>query len=321
MPMKHSPIITGIICTHNRERYLKRCIESLLVQSLDSDLYEILVVDNGSTDQTREICDSFQHHPNFSYVFEPEIGLSSARNAGWRHARGSYVGYLDDDATAAKYWFENALSSFENVDPAPDWVGGPIDLEWEVESPAWITPEHWVTLGYIDWGSEARFLTEPAERLGGGNSFYPRSLLEDMQGFDTRLGRKKNLLLSGEETQFQHRLKARNGLLYYHPEVRIYHSVAEERTRPGFFYRRYYWGGITDYLMSKTLQGVEFEHIAQPEYHGSRLHRLMGNTINALGVFRSQEDIVRSRIYLSYVAGQLVAIVRFGWRRFDLDQG
>jgi glycosyltransferase involved in cell wall biosynthesis len=253
-------------------------------------------------------------------VFEPELGLSSARNGGWRHARGSYVGYLDDDAIADRSWLESALFSFENVEPTPDWVGGPIELEWEVESPAWITEEHWVTLGYIHWGSEPRFLTDPAERLGGGNSFYTRSLLEDMNGFDTRLGRKKNLLLSGEETQFQHRLRARDGRLYYHPGVRIYHYVPEERTKPGFFYRRYYWGGITDYLMSKTLEGVSFEHIAQPESNGSRLGRLMGNSINALGMFRSQDDIIQSRIYLSYVAGQLAAIARFGWRRFELDQ-
>lgn len=318
--MTDLPVISGVICTHNRDRFLERCIASLLKQSLASEIYEIVVVDNGSTDTTKTICNRFLHHPNFRYVFEPVLGLSSARNTGWQNARGRYVGYLDDDAVADETWFEKALWSFEKVKPSPDWVGGPIELEWEVESPAWITREHWVTLGYVNWGDKERFLGEPGERLGGGNSFYPRSLLEKMQGFDTRLGRKKNLLLSGEETQFQHRLKAMGGKLYYHPGIRIFHFVPRERTMPAFFYRRYYWGGITDYLMSKTLQGLTFEHIAQPGENGSQIGRLLSNSFNALGFFRSESDTLQSRIYLSYVIGHLVAVIKYGWRRLDLKQ-
>jgi len=318
--MEVSPAITGVICTYNRERFLERCIQSLLQQTLKRNQYEILVVDNGSTDNTKAICDKFLDHSNFRYVFEPVLGLSSARNTGWQQARGKYVGYLDDDAIADETWFEKALWSFETVKPSPEWVGGPIELEWEVESPTWITSEHWVTLGYINWGEKKRFLTEPGERLGGGNSFYSRALLEEMQGFDTRLGRKKNLLLSGEETQFQHRLKALGGKLYYHPGIRIFHFVPRERMLPAFFYRRYYWGGITDYLMSKTLQGISFKHIAQPETDGSLVGRLLKNTINALGLFRSESDTLQSRIYLSYVIGHLVAVLKFGWRRLDLNR-
>ncbi len=318
--MTVSPEISGVICTHNRERFLERCIDSLLKQSLDSNLYEIIVVDNGSTDATKAICTKFLHHPNFRYVFEPILGLSAARNTGWQNARGRYVGYLDDDAVADETWFEKAMWSFEKIEPSPDWVGGPIELEWEVASPEWITEEHWVTLGYVNWGGKERFLTAPGERLGGGNSFYPRALLEKMQGFDTRLGRKKNLLLSGEETQFQHRLKAMGGNLYYHPGIRIFHFVPQERTIPAFFYRRYYWGGITDYLMSKTLQGFSFEHIAQPEKSGSQLGRLLKNSITALGLFRSESAVLQSRIYISYVIGRLVAVLKFGWRRLDLNR-
>lgn len=310
----HSPLISGIICTHNRERFLERCILSVLEQSLDEALYEIIVVDNGSTDTTRSICDKFEHIGNFNYVFEPVLGLSSARNTGWQKARGCYVGYLDDDAWADRTWFEKALWSFENIHPRPEWVGGPIELEWEVEAPSWITQEYETTLGYINWGNDHRFLIESGERLGGGNSFYPKSLLVEMNGFDTRLGRKKNLLLSGEETQFQHRLKALGGKLFYHPDVRIHHYVAKERTVPGFFYKRYYWGGITDYIMSRTLQGVSFEHINQEDNSGSRISRLLYHIINALGIFRSENTKIQSRIYMSYVLGQIMALIKYSWR-------
>ena len=314
------PKITGVICTHNRERFLERCIQSLYEQTLGQKQYEILVVDNGSTDRTKEICNKFIRRSNFRYVFEPVLGLSSARNTGWKNAQGKCVGYLDDDATANNTWFEKALWSFENITPVPEWVGGPIELEWEVDAPDWITDEYRVTLGWLDWGEKERFLTAPGERLGGGNSFYLKSILEKMKGFDTRLGRKKNLLLSGEETQFQHRLKSMGGRLFYHPGVRIYHFVARERTEPSFFYRRYYWGGITDYIMSRTLKNISFDAISQDQKAGSQAGRLFINSLKAIGLFSPAEDTIRSRIYLAYVLGWLVAVAKYGWRKMDLGK-
>ena len=308
------PFDANVTISFGYKRFLERCIKSLYKQTLEESKYEVIVVDNGSTDGTKAICDKFAQYSNFTYIYEPILGLSSARNCGWKHASGKYVGYLDDDAWADETWFEKALWSFSHTQPKPDWVGGPIELEWEVVSPEWITKEHWVTLGYVDWGNNPRFLSGPAERLGGGNSFFPLELLEEMQGFDTRLGRKKNLLLSGEETQLQHRLQARGGRLYYHPDIRIFHFVAKERTEPSFFYRRYYWGGVTDYIMSRTLEGVSFEHIAQSSQSGSKIVRVLANSIDSLGLSRAEGKTFQGRIYMSYVLGQLAAMLKYGWR-------
>ncbi len=320
--MVYTPEITGIICTHNRERYLERCILSLCDQSLDAEHYEILVVDNGSTDSTKEICDRFFDRPNFHYIFEPILGLSQARNTGWQNAQGKYVGYIDDDATADNVWFEKALKSFHSSSPEPEWVGGPVQLDWEVLAPAWLSEEYYGALGWVDWGKEPRFLEGAGEWLVGCNSFYRRDILDQMGGFDTRLGRKKKLLLSGEEVQFQHRLKAINGRLYYNPGICIFNYVPKERTEPTFFYRRYYWGGITDYIISKTLDKVSYETITQDEIkdEGSRLKKLFKKGLQATGLFTSKEDKIRSRIYISYVFGWLVAVLKYGWRKMDLNK-
>jgi len=312
--MAGSPRISGIICTHNRERFLQRCVMSLLDQSLAPEIFEIIVVDNASSDGTRRICEEFSNLPNFTYIYEPVIGLSSARNAGWKAACSSYVGYIDDDATADHGWFEKALWSFENICPVPEWVGGPIDLEWEVKEPNWITEEDRVPLGKVDWGGEARFLTEKHERLGGGNSFYRRDVLENMNGFDTRLGRKKNLLLSGEETQFQHRLRALGGRLFYHPDVRIHHFVPRERTQPVFFYKRHFWGGRTDHIMSRTLKSVVYEPIAQQKQKASSVGRLVRSCMGSLGLSVSKKEKIHSRIYLCYVVGWVVQSILSGLR-------
>ena len=138
-----------------------------------------------------------------------------------------------------------------------------------------------------------------------------------MKGFDTRLGRKKQSLLSGEETQFQHRLKALGGRLYYHPSVLIHHFVPMERAAPNFFYKRYYWGGITDFIMSRTLHGLPFEHINQQSEKSSRISRLMSHSLMSLGMGISEGQKIQGRIYMSYVAGQLVATLKYGWRNLD----
>lgn len=314
------PEITGIICTHNRERYLEQCILSLLEQSLDAHRYEILVVDNGSTDSTREICDKFIDRPHFRYVFEPVLGLSQSRNTGWKEAKGEYVGYIDDDATADHRWFENALLAFHSSSPEPEWVGGPVQLDWEVPAPSWLTEEYYGALGWVDWGEEPRFLDGAGEWLVGCNSLYRLDILEQMNGFDTRLGRKKKMLLSGEEVQFQHRLKAIDGRLFYHPGIRIFHAVPKERTEPSFFYRRYYWGGITDYIMSRTLENVAYDTLAEEVDDESQVRRLLTRGMQAIGLFTSVEEKIRSRIYLAYVFGWLVAVGKYGWRKMDLDR-
>ncbi len=317
--MTEQPCITAVVCTRNRDTFLEKCILSLFEQSLDHSQYDILVVDNGSTDTTKQICDRYLDLPNFHYIHEPVPGLSQARNTGWKNSRGKYVGYIDDDATADFHWFEKALEAFRSHSPEPEWVGGPVKLQWEVPAPPWLSEEYYPALGWVDWGDNPRFLEGAGEWLVGCNSLYRKDILEKLNGFDTRLGRKKKLLLSGEEVQFQHRLKAVNGRLYYHPGISISHFVPKERTEPAFFYRRYYWGGITDYIMSKTLEKVPYETLETDADKGGRLKRLFSRGIQAVGLSASGDKRIQSRIYFSYVFGWVIAMVKYGWRTIDLD--
>ncbi|WP_417909678.1 glycosyltransferase family 2 protein [Candidatus Electronema sp. PJ] len=316
--MSASLKITAIICTHNRERFIEKCINSLYQQTLDQSLYAVLVVDNGSTDRTAAICQQFTHLPNFKYVYEAEIGLSCARNTGWKVSRTPYIGYLDDDAVADRLWLEKALWSFEQVQPQPEWVGGPVQLEWEVPAPVWLSEAYYGALGWVNWGDLPRFLEAEGEWLVGCNSFYRLDVLQQLHGFDTRLGRKKNLLLSGEEVQFQHRLRALGGRLYYHPDVCMYHFVPKERTEPSFFYKRYYWGGITDYIISRTLKNTAFVPVNQQRDSQSLLKRLLSNSFRAIGCCTPTEQTIQSRIYLAYVVGWLVAAVKYSRQKMDL---
>lgn len=308
------PLLTAVICTRNRARFLTKCIDSLISQTVGPEYYEILVVDNGSTDTTQEILAGYGG--KIRSVYEPVAGLSRARNTGWRNAQGKYVGYIDDDAFAEPTWVESVLWVFRQVTPTPAWVGGPIALDWETARPDWINEEMLTPLGYLYWGNQPRPLTHK-ERLGGGNSAYAVAVLQELGGFDERLGRGAATLLSGEETELQKRIEARQGHLYYHPGMGINHFVGRERVKPEWFYRRYFWGGVSDYFMSKTL-AEETQSAAGPAENDeqlcwySRLTRIAANGVSAVGLFVSKEKSVWARTYFSYVAGWLSGAYR--WR-------
>lgn len=303
------PLVTAIICTRNRACRLDHCLRGVLRQTLPRAQYEVLVVDNGSSDDTPAVC-AAHAAAGVRRIVEPVAGLSRARNAGWREARGAVVGYLDDDGQVVEGWLAGALAAFRDVQPVPAWAGGPIDLDWRVPPPTWLDAPLQECLGALDFGDRPRWLA-PHERLGGGNSFFPRALLMEMGGFDERLGRVNNLLLSGEETQLQRRIEARGGRLYYHPEIRMRHDVPAERVQPAFFYRRYYWGGITDAVIRRTLR----EHLpatadaALPtalSNAGTRprdtVRRALRHAAAAAGL-ASLDNRIRGRIYLAYVLG------------------
>jgi glycosyltransferase involved in cell wall biosynthesis len=85
-----SPDVSAIICTHNREEYLGEAIDSLLRQDFGN--YEVIIVDNASSDRTRELVETRLKSPQLNYVYEPTMGLSVARNTGAREALGADFG-------------------------------------------------------------------------------------------------------------------------------------------------------------------------------------------------------------------------------------
>lgn len=248
-----TPCITAVVCTHNRVRHLVKAVESLISQSLPKSKYEILVVDNASTDDTPSVVrERFGDVVNLRYVHEPVLGLSQARNAGWQNARGKYVAYLDDDAVAVPGWLVSALEGFDS--PKHGCVGGKIDLIWETPPPAWLVGELLGALGFIDW-SPVPAVIQPWQWLGGGNSAYPTDLLRKIGGFSTGLGRKGNCLLSNDENWVRERIEAMGLACYYHPGMKIGHCVGADRLNKQWFVRRGYWQGISDAVMIALTDG------------------------------------------------------------------
>ncbi len=244
--MNHErPTVSVVVCTFNRAQYLEKALASLVAQTLDRSKFEILVIDNRSTDETKRItADASVSAANVRYIYEPVQGLSQARNTGWQQARGEYVAYLDDDAIADRRWLEEIVRVFEDVRPRPGAVGGKIVPIWEAPRPTWLSDKVALGLTILDWSSTP-FILDESRWLAGANITYPRDLLEATGGFDIALGRKGNNLISCEEALLNHQLVARGHRLYYHPRIAVHHHIAAARLVKSWHIKRQYWNGAS----------------------------------------------------------------------------
>ncbi len=237
--------ITGIICTHNREQYLGAAIDSLLEQDLES--YEVIVVDNASGDRTSKVVESRLANPRLKYVYEPNLGLSVARNTGAKVSKAPILAYLDDDAVASSQWLRVLVNAYQS-NARLAIAGGKVSLILPEDRnlPNWISPALAGALGLYDLGDEMVYITEPGLTPRGLNYAIRRSFLEQVGGFDSNLGRVGQKLLSNEEL-YMTELALHNGWqVAYLPEAKVSHNVTPDRLKPEWFLRRSWWQGISE---------------------------------------------------------------------------
>ena len=237
--------ITAIVCTRNRAEMLARAIDSLVAQSLPAKKYEILVVDNGSTDNTPELLhERASQYGNLRYVSEPELGLSKARNTGLNQARTDLVAFIDDDATASQGWLEGIYRNFSCRHPRPGLVCGPVNAEWGAPRPSWLQ-DYWLPFfSVVQWSADARCL-DADEWVVGANFAVPRSLAIDCGGFDPALGRKGEVLLGDEELALTDNIRRAGYDIFYDPEISVDHFIHSERLCKTWFFRRVFWGAVS----------------------------------------------------------------------------
>lgn len=232
-------MLTVIICTYNRAKYIGPLLESIAANDLSKAEYEILLVDNNCTDNTREICDTFaSNHPdvNFCYVVETEQGLSAARNKGIKEAKGDIIVYIDDDALVDT-WYLRIIVEYMSVHPEIDAVGGPIVPLYETEEPQWMTLYTKELLcGYLYFGDKER--TFPGDRYpGGGNAAYRANVFEKVGLFNTDLGRKGDSLMGAEEKDIFDKMSSQRMRFMYLPKMILHHIIPQKKLEKDYFDR------------------------------------------------------------------------------------
>ena len=249
-PPATSPIagVSAVICTRNRRTYLEKALNSLLRQSAAPGSYEIIVVDNGSTDDTAQYLETVATGSNQITVFrESKIGPSRARNKALSHVRHEFVAFLDDDAIAREDWIERIRGAFENPCEPFAVLGGKTEPIWEVQRPRWLSAQGLGALAIVDWSSEPCFLSE-GQFIVGANMAFRTTLLAEAGGFPEKLGRMGELL-SGEEIFVANGFVERGYRTYYDPGVVAFHHVQRERVNRKWLIRSAYWQGVSNAII------------------------------------------------------------------------
>lgn len=281
------PQISATVCTHNRAAYLRKALQSLVAQSLPRDRYEILVIDNASTDDTAVVCAEFE---GVRRIEERRLGLNIARNTGWRQAAGKYVAYLDDDAVACREWLDRIVRTFESVQPKPGCVGGKVDLLWEETRPTWLGDEFLSHLCKVDLLPSAGWVEYKKEQyLIGCNIAFDRSLLVNLGGFLESLDRKGSGLLSNGDILIEIRIREAGMGCYYHPGMTVDHHVSASRLTPKWFLRRFYWQGVSDALMDRECSHPSYGEGLRRGWKQARARQFGMHSLRRL--LRSSRDV------------------------------
>lgn len=228
-----TPIVSIAVCTYNRERFLPDCLESVARQDADHRLFELVIINNRSTDRTHDICTDFMKRYENSglricYAIETAQGLSPARNRAILEAGGAYIAYIDDDAILPADYI-TAILSLLNERPDTVAAGGPIVPRFTNGAPAWYNPYSAGRLmSQVDFGAEFKILD--GDRFPAGcNMIFRRSVFDRIGNFDPELGPTLHNAIVCDEKDVFMRLKSAGHKVYYDPAIRLEHQIDSER--------------------------------------------------------------------------------------------
>jgi glycosyltransferase involved in cell wall biosynthesis len=238
----HSYGVSVVISTYNRSDRLVLALEALQHQP-GASAYEVIVVDNNSTDGTRAVVSAIAatFDGRIRYAFEPRQGLSYGRNTGIGLARAPIVALTDDDVRVAPDWIARVERAFREH-PGIDYIGGRVLPNWLEPPPRWLTTAHWSPLALQDYGDEPMAVgRERAICLVGASLAFRRAALESVGLFTPALGRIKDGIGSTEDHDMQLRLWRAGKRGLYAPDIVSTADVTPERMRKAY-HRRWHRG-------------------------------------------------------------------------------
>jgi glycosyltransferase involved in cell wall biosynthesis len=233
-----SPLkLSVIICTYNREKYIYNVLRSLAENPFPTESYELLVIDNNSTDGTAPECDRFQAAfpaVDCRRVVEAQQGLSHARNRGVDEAVGDILIYVDDDATVNPGYLQ-AFHMFFIQHPAAMAAGGPVMPVYEAATPRWLSR---FTIPLITGQFHRGDRVKAFGKSGfprGGNAGYRREVFHSVGRFNLQLGRKGDSLAGAEEKDIFDKMRAQRMPFYYVPGAVLYHIIPPDKLTNAYF--------------------------------------------------------------------------------------
>ena len=255
-PVMHA---TLLVCTFNRSDDLRDMLESALAQDTEGSFtYDVLVVDNNSSDGTRAVVEDLiaRGHRNLKYLFEGQQGKSYALNTGLRAVRGDIYTIADDDFILPPRWLRGIVEGFR-MHPDVSFVSGKVLPQWQGEIPGWLTPDLWSALALADYGDREFFVDRTHQRCLLACSFR-RADVEAVGGYHSALGVTKDVIGGVEDLEILQRLWKAGRRGVYLPHLAFYHKVPASRLTKSY-HRRWHTGHGRFYAM---LRDEDYERSA-----------------------------------------------------------
>jgi glycosyltransferase involved in cell wall biosynthesis len=246
------PEISVVVCTYNRAALLPRTLESLFAQKPENSAFEILVIDNNSSDDTRAVVASLQTKSPvpLRYIHEPRQGNAYARNTGVEQAHAPIVAFLDDDVFAGENWIYTIRSAFDR-DPQICFIGGRVLPLWETNPPRWLTPAHWAPLALLDYGDDEKQIAgQMPLGLLTANIAFRKEVFDKVGRFSPSLQRVKGGIGSMEDTEFLMRVCRSGKTGCYLPQLITWGSIDPGRLTKAY-HRRWHTGHGHFYAVMK----------------------------------------------------------------------
>lgn len=257
----HIPYIPGItvaICTYNRRRHLADTLLDLSAQDADASLFDVLVINNNSTDDT---VDWLEKQSQLQWVTETRQGLSHARNRALEEAKRTHTLFIDDDVYVEASFIGNWLR-FLNHHADLKAAGGPISVHFDDGKPNWFPMVLAQMLGRH--GTKPDGYRYPKGAFPhGGNMLVHTATARQLGGFHTGIGRTGAVLSAGEEKDFFRRLQSGGHTILHNPTSPLRHRVGNERLTPDYIERQARGIGHGDAMIIKDNHGRRRWYIRQ----------------------------------------------------------
>lgn len=239
--------ISVVLCTYNRCDMLAKALESVASSRLPSAVeWEVVVVDNNSSDDTRDVAEEFclRFPGRFRYVFEARQGKSYALNAGIQVSNGQVLAFMDDDVSVGPEWLDKLTEGVLQG----SWCGaaGRVVPDRSFPYPRWFpTEERYLNgpLVMFDLGPDSGWLTESPL---GVNMAFRREVFVRHGEFRVDLGPRPGSEVRGEDTEFCNRLLVAGETLRYEPRAVVYHAVPNNRLDKEYFLAWWFAKARTD---------------------------------------------------------------------------
>lgn len=291
-----------IIPTKNRAKILSKALESITKQTLSQDLFEVLVIDNGSIDNTKEVVENYKMKiKNLKYFYDKTPGLHTGRHRGLKESSYEILVYADDDIEAFPNWLEGIKESFNESNVV--LVGGKNLPNYEENPPNWIL-DMWnknnndmKIIGYLsilDLGDEIKEINP--YYVFGCNFSVKKNIVIEAGGFHPDGMPQELIKYRGDgETYISDYISKKGYKTIYNPKASIYHLVSKERMTLDYFKKRAFNQGISDsYSYTRNIKKT----ISKKSF----IKLFMKNIILNLKIFL-KKDIINTEIRKSYNKG------------------